>query len=298
MPSQIHDYLNYLLSYSDENEWLPVISTSLLLLSFCTIFFLSKSTKKQPPYTAAGYLETVRHFMDGSIPHFLLENATLLGPVFRLRMPEVTPLFAVCDPELVRFILEGDTVREIVGGEKTFHYERLQTATFGCPNMLTRNTYGSDGWDRSRKAVAPSFSYINLYKSLDKLTDRLNEFIDILHNFSRHDQTIDITSWMVKLTLDFITTSMFGINYETMKGGSEGEEFLNELSIMLKEYTLKQSFNPFRFLMFWEPEVQRAKKSLVYLKRFTTKLLEDYKSNHTNEEISADKSILGHLIRR
>ena len=93
-------------------------------------------------------------------------------------------------------------------------------------------------------------------------------------------------------------TAMFDIDYGTMQSGtSEGRIIMKNLDIVLKEFGLKQMFNPFRFLMFWKAEIKQAKKSAIELEKSQEKLLADYKSKKTEEEIEKDPSILGHIVR-
>ena len=72
---------------------------------------------------------------------------------------------------------------------------------------------------------------------------------------------------------------------------------MKEINIALKEYSLNQLFNPFRFLMFWNAEVKRAKAATIILEDSQRKILSDYRLKKSPEEISKDPSILGHLVR-
>jgi cytochrome P450 len=93
-------------------------------------------------------------------------------------------------------------------------------------------------------------------------------------------------------------TAMFNVDYGTMQSStSEGHIMMKNIDIVLKEFALKQIFNPFRFLMFWNAEIKQAKKSAIDLEKSQEKLLADYRSKKTKEEIANDPSILGHLVR-
>ena len=91
---------------------------------------------------------------------------------------------------------------------------------------------------------------------------------------------------------------MFGIDYGSMtiKNG-KGQILINEFQIVIKEYAVKQVFNPFRFLFFWNKEVQRAKIASNEIEKSQIELLQNYRLNKTSDEISKDQSILGHLVR-
>ena len=69
------------------------------------------------------------------------------------------------------------------------------------------------------------------------------------------------------------------------------------INVVLREYGLKQIYNPFRFLMFWNAEVKQAKIAAAELDDSQRQLLADYRLKKSPEEISKDPSILGHLVR-
>ena len=91
---------------------------------------------------------------------------------------------------------------------------------------------------------------------------------------------------------------MFNVDHKTMQSSSsEGRHLIKILNVLLKEYGLKQMFNPFRFLMFWNAEVRQAKVAAVVLDDAQRKLLADYRLKKSPEEISKDTSLIGHLVR-
>ena len=49
--------------------------------------------------------------------------------------------------------------------------------------------------------------------------------------------------------------------------------------------------------MFWNKEVQRGAAAARYLMAAQQKILDQYRANHSSEELSKDPSILAHLIR-
>ena len=98
--------------------------------------------------------------------------------------------------------------------------------------------------------------------------------------------------------LSTISTAMFNVDHGTMRSSSsEGRHLIKILNILLKEYGLKQMFNPFRFLMFWNAEVRQAKVASVVLDDAQRKLLADYRLKKSPEEILKDTSLIGHLVR-
>ena len=105
-------------------------------------------------------------------------------------------------------------------------------------------------------------------------------------------------SSIVNFTPSSVLTAMFGIDHKTMSSSeSEGRLLIREMDIVLKEFSLKQVFNPFRFLMFWHPEIKRAKAAAIVLEDSQKKLLSDYRLKKSPEEFAKDPSILGHIAR-
>ena len=91
---------------------------------------------------------------------------------------------------------------------------------------------------------------------------------------------------------------MFAVDHETMQSNSsQGRHLMRIINVVLREYGLKQIYNPFRFLMFWNAEVKQAKIAAAELDDSQRQLLADYRLKKSPEEISKDPSILGHLVR-
>ena len=91
---------------------------------------------------------------------------------------------------------------------------------------------------------------------------------------------------------------MFGVDHQTMNSStSPGRVMMRDLDIVLKEFARNQIYNPFRFMMFWNKEVIRAKAIAVKIAKSQEDLLHKYRSEKTPVEIEKDQSILGHLVR-
>ena len=179
--------------------------------------------------------------------------------------------------------------------------------------MLTKRSHG-EGWDSSRKAVAPSFSNINLFRLLPQLQMKLNEFKSILDTHINEQKIFnDLSSWMVRLTIDFLAKTMFDVDFGTlnrygMKNGtgkeslgstfSDGQEYVELLSTVIKEVTLNQGLNPLRKYMFWNKEVIAATEGAREIQSIGLKVLNKYRREHTDDDLKVDKSIIAHLLRR
>ena len=91
---------------------------------------------------------------------------------------------------------------------------------------------------------------------------------------------------------------MFGVDYRTMESSeSEGRQLMHEIELGLKEYVLKQLYNPIRFLMFWDTDLKRAQQAVLAVAAAQKKVLDNYRATKTTSEIAEDCSILAHLVR-
>ena len=91
---------------------------------------------------------------------------------------------------------------------------------------------------------------------------------------------------------------MFGVDYQAMRSeDSYGRLLIKEFDLGLKEFSLKQIFNPFRHLMFWDKDLRMAKVATRTVREAQKKILDNYRASHTPEEIQKDSSILAHIVR-
>jgi len=265
---------------------------------------------KLPPFIKHSFGYYVSEFLKGNNHRFQLKCCRESGPIHRLP-PMPWLLFPnlsimVCDPTLARLILEGDkNNREC---EKSDRYKRMQAITAGQPTMGIKSTFGEEGWECSRKAVAPSFSNTNLYKVLPELSKCLNQFNDIIDSHILQDKSLDnIVVWMVALTMDFLAKSMFNCEFntlhhhavqnETAVKGSEGYEFVTKVDNVIRETMLRQTLNPFRKYQFWNKEISIAKTHAVDVQNISQRVLDKYRREHTAEQTEIDSSIIGHLVK-
>ena len=102
----------------------------------------------------------------------------------------------------------------------------------------------------------------------------------------------------IDLYSNHYSTAMFNADYRTIQSSSsEGRLLIHEIELGLEEFSLKQIFNPFRFLMFWDADLRRAKIAASRVEAAQKKLLDSYRATKTTSEIAEDSSILAHLVR-
>lgn len=245
---------------------------------------LTRKKRRLPPINKESMLETVHRLTSKQAVDFLHEKMLELGPVYRLNVPETVPVVMVCDPTLSRMIYNKFP-------EKSYFYCRLRGLTGFVPNVFTKWTHG-EGWDWARKSIAKSFSNSNLLHALPLFHQKLEQLQNKLEQASQEKRDIDINYYAIRLTLDFLTNSMFATDFDFLNGGNdEGNQLLNNLQLVLLEYGMRTIANPFRSYMFWDPTVIEAKAAAKALLRSMQTVLEVYRRSHTPEQIAADQSM-------
>lgn len=226
---------------------------------------------------------TVTRLTSKQAVDFLYEKALELGNIYRLNLPELSPVIVVCDPTLVRMVYEKFD-------EKTYLTKRIDGITGYVPNVFSKKTHG-EGWDFARKSLAKSFSNSNLHQALPVFYFKLDHFMRILQEVSKERKGIDICDYSIRLTLDFLTNSMFDTDFDFLNGGTiEGKKLMENLQIVLLEYGMKTIMNPLRPYMIWDPEIYRAKKAGIMLRQNMQSILDAYRASHTAEQVEADQS--------
>jgi cytochrome P450/NADPH-cytochrome P450 reductase len=264
------------------------VSITILVVGTSVIVY-KKKTRRLPPLTKQYIIGTLMEAMAGRLPQLLLENSREVGPVFRMAFLTWNPVIVVSDPVLARQLLETDS-------NKSRGYRRFRELTFNHPNIVSKDTF-NDGWEWARKAVSPSFSNTNLFKTLPKLHQRLNELIQEFDKYCQTEEKFDMNDVMMKFTFNFIATSMFGVDYKldlSADSHSEASMFLHEIHIDITEAFKSKTL---RIDQFWNGEPARAALASKRLRQLTQGILDHYRSTHSAEEIAADTSILSHLVR-
>ena len=245
---------------------------------------LTRKKRRLPPINKESMLETVHRLTSKQAVDFLHEKMLELGPVYRLNVPETVPVVMVCDPTLSRMIYNKFP-------EKSYFYCRLRGLTGFVPNVFTKWTHG-EGWDWARKSIAKSFSNTNLLHALPLFYKKLDQLQSKLEQATLENETIDICHYTVRLTLDFLTNSMFDTDFDFLNGGNEeGNLLLDNLRLVLLEYGMRTISNPFRSYMFWDPIVIQAKTAAKALLRSMQTILDAYRRSHTPEQIASDQSM-------
>jgi len=200
------------------------------------------------------------------------------------------------EPKLAKLILEGD--KTCKGADKNNYYKYFDSISFGCSSVFTKFT-NDDGWDWARKGMAPGFSQMNFQKNIEKYCSVLKRAANFFDDHISKELSFDLSSLIMRLTFDMLTTVLFQIDYNTLENPeSLGNMFLEENKYMRNEFGLKQIGNPFRWLMFWDKDLRRAHRARGIVYKFMQNVLNNYIAEKSAEEIAVDKSFLGLLTKR
>ena len=269
------------------------LSTSAALVAsfIATVYLVTWWRKRKlPPLNKESLLQTMAAMSSSHAPDFLMEKFKELGPVFRLNMPDTLPWIVVCESSLARKILEEHD-------EKNWFYKQLSGLGYGRLGIFTKNTYG-EGWEGARKGVASSFAMKNLALTLPRLHNKLDQLIAILDDLALTKKAFSSELIGIDLTLDFLMTSMFDTDLNTVHANSEGKLFKDKCNVLMKEFGFLQPLNPLRRFMFWDKKVQQANRFRDDVYSFLYALIQRYREKHSIEQISCDPSIFGSLMRR
>jgi cytochrome P450 len=179
------------------------------------------------------------------------------GPVFDITLLQ-SPMIIVCDPILARKIYEEED-------EKPVLYKRGDGLTLGVSSIFSKSTHGDDH-HMVRKCLAPSFSMTNIFSCLPKLHEKIDLLKKIFVQHEKDDVSFDVSEIFPRLLMDMLTTAMFDVDYHTLEEeGGGGRLLMKDLCVAVKEMMQKRMINPFRSLMFWDPEYREGLYVCMYL---------------------------------
>ena len=280
---------------------LPAVTLALSAATFIFLFLRRRNKYLKynlPPLSKHSFFEVVSSLESGRSLDLVRTCCQELGPVFQIRLAPSTSSIIIADGALARLILDGDNARGIPCADKTKMYRRFEAGMLGVPNIFTKRTHG-EGWELSRKTVAPAFSNLNIRKKIPLLHNSLSKLCDMLTKYENTAYQFDLQLLMIRFIFDFNTVALFGMCFDAL-GDSEtdGNKVLRASDANSREYFHRQFYNPLRKYFFWNKEVQKALQARKYLVIFQQRILDDYRASKNAEELKTDPSLLGQLIRR
>jgi len=272
---------------------LGVVTAIASVVSFAVVWRIYKSsqaknlqTKKWLPYAPCGFMECVKNFSGKEAPFFLLRLARQMNrDSYRLPLP--------IGSQGAYVVADYDTAREIrkdIGTDKPLQIYRSFEGISGKRIMFTRSN-GDVYMTKLRKGTAHAFSRNQVgrmnqiaLKCVDEwMNDRLAMIADTNANF-------DPAYEMNHIIFRGICESAFEYQNLTVE---DYEHFSHHIEIALREFTFKQSTNPFRHYL-WKllPGVREALASSEQCLVFTRKVLQNYKRKKITGEVSEEKTLI------
>ena len=211
---------------------LVVLLLTIILIAICSIYFVfnnSKDSKKLPPRSKVGIFKTLNTFMDGSVYEFIVQEAKALDTkVFMLNgLPFGPVVILVCDAKFSRQLFEE-------AEEKHAIYKMFDGITNNYPSIITKNTYGGD-YGVIKKYAAPSFSTMNILKSLPIMYKKVDELKGLLLSHANGNTPFDCSDVMTRMTVDFITSAMFDRDFNAlMDPNSIGRQMTKDMKLCMR----------------------------------------------------------------
>jgi cytochrome P450 len=172
-----------------------VIGAGAILVAAYSLFCMRR--RNLPPLAKEGVLNTVQILTAGKAnPEFYLTKMKELGPVYRIRMPEMRHWVVVSDSALARKLMSEED-------EKPFFVQRFNGVTNGSNSIFSHRTGGHD-WNAARRGAAPSFSMGNVNLALPWINRKTDELKKILKDHHSAKTTFNLPILMSHLTKDLI----------------------------------------------------------------------------------------------
>jgi cytochrome P450 len=175
-------------------EHLMIGAGAFLVVTY-SLFCLRR--RNLPPLAKEGILDTVKILTAGKAnPKFYLSKMKELGPVYRIRMPEMRHWVVVSDSALARKLMSEED-------EKPFSIQRFNGVTNGINSVFTHRTSSHD-WHSARRGATSSFSIANVNLALPWINRKTDELKKMLMDHHSAKTTFDLPKLMSHLTKDLI----------------------------------------------------------------------------------------------
>jgi hypothetical protein len=146
------------------NNWLLIVLTTSSVFLILLLIYYWNLISGLPPLTPDSLWTTMRIFSGTQGTEYLFKMSRSLGAIYRINLPSPDIRIVVNDIKFVRLVLDGSEELGWRGAEKP-SFIKVIDGPRNPRTMFTMKTYGTDH-QIYRKAVAPSFSNMNLLKIL------------------------------------------------------------------------------------------------------------------------------------
>lgn len=143
----------------------------------------------------------------------------------------------------------------------------------------------------------------NLEYTQEVMKSNLQKFGSILLDNAASSKSFMFDHAMTRLTLDIITESAFGVNFNSLvtSDANIGDFYMEENELVLKEASAS-TLNPLRALMFWHEGRNRALVAKSNVMKLAQNLADTYRQNNAKKDDGSgvsdddDNSIMGRLM--
>ena len=181
--------------------------------------------------------------------------------------------------------------------DKQDRIKRAQRVTCNRATIFTKKTCG-EGWNWVHRLLAPMFSVSNINKTTPLLHNVLENLYEVFDSSTEENRTLDLSDLSTRATFDFLTTSLFHLDFNSVRDDSSPAIlFMERNRVAFRELVSKSFANPFRIFCFWDEVIIKARKCASQNHEFVASILNQYKASRTIEDISKDDSILARIVR-
>ncbi|XP_078377241.1 cytochrome P450 3A4-like [Oculina patagonica] len=132
----------------------------------------------------------------------MLDYIRIYGNVFAISLGR-KPSIVVADPEVLKQILVKD-----FSNFRNHHIPGHQPARFRRTIFAARDDY----WKKIRNMLTPTFSAGKMKLMVPLIEKSCNVLLDKLEKISNTGQSVDVSNWFSKLTLELILSTAFGVD--------------------------------------------------------------------------------------
>ena len=281
-----------------------ILLTTLLavIIALLTTFYLLKRWLYSnyyvvglPPLLKINAFALVVKIKNAEFVREYYKQSKILGSLFCIQLPFFTSPTVICgDIGFAKIILPGSDQYD-EADKDVIRYTPVANLSKG-PNMITISSKDPKVHS-TRRGLSQSFSTISLNKNFKAYHATLATFLSVLSDRSALGTPVNITYLLSAFTFDFLTSGLLRQDFRALGGDdTEGGKLLKDFVLIQQECLYEQIYDPFRVNYFWNKDVQRAKQAHERVVAFVKRVIQKHRNTHSEEEISGDSSILGHLL--
>lgn len=229
--------------------------------------------------------ELLKQIKQKTFADWRVEMHAKYGPAFQIFSWLGKPfLIYLADPDLTEHLLIDNYTNRL----PSFYHGLSPLLGHG---LLTEMSYRD--WKTQRRTILPAFSPTNIRNQIPILQKKLRVLLDKLAQKAETSEYVDIDTWFVRLTLDFIGESAFNVEFNSLE-----EEKDNEV-IHLIGYSLDFLLQAIRIPILMLPIFPSSIKCRKYIKRLHAiiqNIINEYRKRPQSALTSGNKTLFELLI--